>query len=137
MKTRDEMKAEAVRRMRALRIFPESIKQFENSDYVSLSEPPFGANYWLSDTEKDMASKVEEMSGGLVYFVVRTWTKIGEMISFLYVEKEEDEWCYFGEGSDNEVAYVMTYTYNLDAPDCSEFGEILVEPKNGGLQRIG
>ena len=40
---REAKKAEAVERMKALGIFPETVRQFEREDYVSVSEPPFGA----------------------------------------------------------------------------------------------
>ena len=43
---REAKKAEAVERMKALGIFPETVRQFEREDYVSVSEPPFGAFFW-------------------------------------------------------------------------------------------
>ena len=42
-KSREEKKVEAIERMRLLKIFPQTISQFEKSDLVSVSEPPFGA----------------------------------------------------------------------------------------------
>lgn len=37
--TRDEKKAEAIKRMKLADIFPQTIKQFEEDGYVSISEP--------------------------------------------------------------------------------------------------
>lgn len=47
-----EKKTEAVRRMEMLDIFPETIRQFENENLISVSEPPFGAFYWADDEQK-------------------------------------------------------------------------------------
>ena len=44
--TRDEKKAEAIKRMKLADIFPQTIKQFEEDGYVSISEPPVGAFFW-------------------------------------------------------------------------------------------
>ena len=44
----EEKKREALCRMRLLGIFPETIRQFEEDGYVSVSEPPLGAFYWCN-----------------------------------------------------------------------------------------
>ncbi|MBR6713259.1 MAG: hypothetical protein IKI76_09740 [Selenomonadaceae bacterium] len=41
--SRDKKKAEAVWRMKSLGIFPDTIRQFERRDLISISEPPLGA----------------------------------------------------------------------------------------------
>lgn len=38
--SREEKKTEAIARMKALGIFPDTIKQFKDDDYISISEPP-------------------------------------------------------------------------------------------------
>lgn len=38
--------------------------------------------------------------------------------------------------SNMKIYMISTYTYNLDDPDCSEFGDIRIASKNGCLIRI-
>ena len=48
----EEKKAEAIKRMEMFQIYPETIQQFEKENLVSVSEPPFGAFYWVDDETK-------------------------------------------------------------------------------------
>ena len=117
----EEKKAEAIRRMKMLGIFPETIKQFE-AGYVSRSEPPFGAYYWVEGEELEALRKFEEEHDCLVYTVVRSYTSIGLMDSYLFVGDDVEEWEL--DRDDLENGYAFTYTVNHDAPDCSEYGTI-------------
>lgn len=117
----EEKKAEAIRRMKMLGIYPETIKQFEDG-HVSRSEPPFGAYYWVEGKELEALRKFEEEHDYLVYTVVRSYTSIGTMDSYLYVSDCKDDWEL--DLDDLKEGYAFTYTINRDAPDCSEFGTI-------------
>lgn len=117
----EEKKAEAIRRMKMLGIFPETIKQFE-AGYVSRSEPPFGAYYWVEGEELEALQKFEEEHDYLVYTVVRSYTSIGMMDSYLFVGDDVEEWEL--DRDDLKDGYAFSYTVNYDAPDCSEFGTI-------------
>lgn len=117
----EEKKAEAIRRMKMLGIFPETIKQFE-AGYVSRSEPPFGAYYWVEGEELEALRKFEEEHDCLVYTVVRSYTSIGLMDSYLFVGDDIEGWEL--DRDDLENGYAFTYTVNYDAPDCSEYGTI-------------
>ena len=135
MITREMKKEEAIKRMKALGIIDDAIKQFKNDDVVMVTEPPLGGLYWCSDEEKEMVRKFEEEHNALVYMVVRAFTQFGEMDSLLYVSDWQEEWEY--ENEDLRDGYAMSYTINHDMPDCSEFGSIAVKPMFGGLIRIG
>nr|DAG11195.1 MAG TPA: hypothetical protein [Caudoviricetes sp.] len=117
----EEKKTEAIRRMKMLGIFPETIKQFE-AGYVSRSEPPFGAYYWVEGEELEALRKFEEEHDCLVYTVVRSYTSIGMMDSYLFVGDDVEEWEL--DRDDLKDGYAFSYTVNYDAPDCSEFGTI-------------
>lgn len=117
----EEKKVEAIRRMKMLGIFPETIKQFE-AEYVSCSEPPFGAYYWVEGEKLEALLKFEEEHDCLVYTVVRSYTSIGMMDSYLFVSGCKDDWD--SDREDLEEGYAFSYTVNYDAPDCSEFGTI-------------
>ena len=125
---------EAVKRMKTLGIFNDAIKQFQKQGIVMMSEPT-GGLYWIDDEQKHLVQEFEQEYGSLVYLVVRSYTTVGRMDSFLYVSDEEEEW----EMDNEDVAdgYAMTFTHNYDAPWCSEFGTIAVAEKFGGLVRVG
>lgn len=132
--TREKKKEEAIKRMKALGIINDAIKQFEEDDIVMVTEPPFGALYWLEDDEKEMVREFEEENNALVFMVVRAFTNFGKMDSLLFISDYEEEW-----EMDNEAivdGYVLSYTKNYDMPDCSEMGSIVVKPSFGGLLRV-
>lgn len=130
----EKKKQEAINRMKALGIFPETIKQFKGG-MVSYSEPPLGANYWLDDDQKKIVKGFEEEHNALVYFVIRSYTEFGKMDSLLYVCDYEEEWEMDRE--DINSGYVMVYTYVYDVPYFSEIGSIAVQGRFGGLVRVG
>ena len=131
--SRELKKAEAIKRMKALGIFPQTIKQFEEGK-ISYSEPT-GANYWLDEEQQKIVEEFEKEYNALVYFGIRSYTQFGKLDSFLYVSDHEDEWEY--DNADLKDEYVVAYVYNYDDPWCSELGGIAVKEKFGGLVRIG
>lgn len=130
----ENKKKEALKRMKALNIYSETISQFEEEDLLSYSVAPLGTNFWLNKEQREIVKKFEEEYNALVYFIVRTETELGTMDSFLYVSDHEDEWEMDNE--DLEYGYVVAYVYSYDAPEFSEFGSIAVKPRFGGLVRI-
>ena len=133
-KSREEKKVEAIARMEAVGIFPQTIEQFKDLDYVSISEPPFGAFYWAEGEDLKRIREFEEQYNALVYVVIRSYTNIGKLDSYLFVSNYDEEWeqdrDYLADRSP------LAYVYNHDMPDCSEFGSIGIEPTvAAGLQR--
>lgn len=131
--TRERKVEEAVKRMKALHISDDAIKQFVQEGTVMVSEPPLGALYWIDDELKQLVQQFEQEYNALVYLVVRCYSTLGKMDSFLYISDYDEEW-----EMDNEdvgAGYAMTYTHNYDAPYCSEFGSIGVKERFGGLIR--
>ncbi len=119
----EEKKAEAVKRMKLLGIYPETIRQFDKEDYVSLSEPPFGAYFWVQDEELERIREFEEKHNALVYTVVRgRYEDFGTLDAYLYVSDEKAEWEYDAENFGHGEAFA--YVYNHDDPYLSEFGYI-------------
>ena len=79
-------KAEAVRRMELLGIYPETIRQFEKHNLVSVSEPPLGAFFWANDGDLKRVKDFEEKYDALVYMVVRAYYKeLGKLDAYLFV----------------------------------------------------
>lgn len=130
----DEKKAEAVRRMKALDIAPEIIRQFEAEGRISISigirELPLGAFFWAKDEELQGVREFEREYNALVYHVVRSYPSIGKLDSYLYVSDHREEW-------DDDRARLnqgetCAYVYNHDMPDCSESGFIGIETTIAG-----
>ena len=122
---REAKKAEAVERMKALGIFPETVRQFEREDYVSISEPPVGAFFWAEGEDLQRIRECEESHNALVYLIVRSYTTFGKMDCYLYVSDHRDEW--EQDREDLKNCEPLCYVYNYDMPDCSEFGCVGIE----------
>lgn len=118
----EKKKLEAVDRMNALGIIPDAIRQFKRGEPVMVSEPPFGALYYVDDELQRAISDFESEYNAVVYLVVRSYTTFGKMDSLVFVSDEEDEWRMDREDINNGI--VFTYTINYDMQDCSEFGSI-------------
>ena len=136
----EKKKAEAIRRMKKLGIFNQTIKQFEKENLISVSEPPFGGLYWAEEDVLQRIREFEQEYNGLVFLVVRSAMNIAgdimEMDSYLFVSDYEEEWDMDNESIDD--GYVFAYVYNRTAPFCSEMGSIVVERTSaGGLIRVG
>lgn len=138
--SREDKKAEAIRRMKALKYFSPSIKEFKLYDKVMINEPPLGGHFYI-DYEPELVEKINELEARdniLVYAVVRSYLSDGfetfKMDSLLFVEDYKEEWEFFDE--DLPYKTIMTYTINWNEPDFSEYGSIGFDYTPGaGLKR--
>lgn len=103
--TREEMKAEALKNMKALGLMRNVIKEFE------------------------------ERTGDLVYHVIHNMTNFGEMYSMLIISKYKEDWDVMCQGFKGGQFRVFSYVYNKTDPMMSDMGSILVKPSIGGLRR--
>ena len=131
--TREEMKNEAIKRMKKLGLLGQVIKEFKENDILNLSESG-GYLYWLDEKQKKIVEDFEKESGNIVYHVVRSFTNMGEMLSLLIVSKYEEDWEMDWENIPD--GYVFSYVVNLDEPMFSEYGTITVQNRIGGLVRL-
>ena len=128
----EKMLEEAVKRMKALNIMSNVIKEFETDRVINKSE--FGGIlYWLDDREKKVVRKFQEDTGAIVYACILNHMEFGDCLSLLYVSSHEEEWEY--DMGDLKEKCPFVYVYNFDAPELSEFGHIGVCPRYGGLAR--
>lgn len=118
----EEKRREAVDRMKAMKILPQAVKEFEESGRVFVSEPPLGGLFELDDGQRKTIADFEREYNALVYFAVRSYTNFGTMDSFFYVSDHKDEW----ESDRHDIKYdvALVYVHNHDMPDCSELGYI-------------
>lgn len=133
--SREEKKAEALKRMKSWGIFDQTIKQFEKEDLVSISEPPVGAFFWVEGEKLEEMKRFEAENNALVYCIVRSYTSIGIMDAYLYVSDYKEEWEMDHE--DQKELKQLAYVINHQMPDCSEFGSIgLKRTIAAGLKRV-
>ncbi len=130
--TREQMKEEAVKRMKMLGIYKRAIKEFEQEGKLNVSRGGF--LYWLDDDYKEKVAEFEEKFGGLAFLAIEDNTEFGKLLSILYVSRYQGEW-----ESDRDAlrtVFPSAYVFNLDAEECSEFGSIGVRNQFGGLVRV-
>ena len=137
--TRAELKNEAIKRCEILKekgAFKQSVNQFIKNDKVSISEPPFGAFYWLNEEEQKQVEGFEKQYNSLVYMVIRSFTELGTLDAYLYVSQYKEEW--EQDLQDLKEGCPLCYVYNKECPEFSEFGSIGFEvvKMSGGLKRI-
>ena len=131
--TPEEMKEEAVSRMGKLRIMKKPvISSFKEEDVLYMSEAG-GILYYLNEKAKAAVEEVKS-HGLLPYAVIRGHYVFGEVYTVLYVGPDKEKWAF--ERPDRE-GILDAYAYNADAPECSEYGPVLISPANGGLVRVG
>ena len=138
--TKTEAREEAVKRMKLLNIFPQTINEFEDEGTVNYSDYGCGILYWLDDSMKKMVSKFEDDHNAVVYHVIHDRTAFGELLSLLFVGVDEQEYWEeereeLQDRSEDGNIYTRAYVYNLSEPMFSEYGYIGITPKNGGLRR--
>lgn len=132
--SREEKKIEAIARMKMWGIFPETVKQFKNDDLISESIPPVGACFWIEGEQLERLRRFEKENNALVYFVIHSYTNIGELENYLYVSDYPEEWKM--DRDDIGAGQQLCYVVNHDMPDCSEFGSIGIElTPAAGLRR--
>ena len=118
----ERKKEEAIKRMKVLGILPETIKEFEKDNLVSLSESPLGGYYWAEKDTQDYIKDIEKRLDMLVYTGIRSYTQFGVLEAFLYVSDYESEWEEERELlKQNETT---AYVRNCDDDICSDIGSI-------------
>lgn len=129
-------KAEAVKRMKMLKLDKSVIKEFLQDDTVFYSERQnsiFQAVlYYVSDDEQ-LAKKVKEFEeeyNALVYHVQLTHTVYGKMYSFLYISKSQDEWSLDIDDLENDCCYAFVWNNEIE-----DIGLIGVKSAMGGIVR--
>ena len=130
--TREQMKIEALERMKKLQLMDCVTRDFRNDGVLYESEG-MGALYFLNEDEQKYVDDFEKSSDCLVYHVIHNMTNFGELYSMLYVSPYEEEWEYDRE--DLESGIVMANVLNVSG-GFTDMGSIGVRPSIGGLIRI-
>ena len=119
--TRDQLKTEAQKWMELMKVNPKIINRFIKDDQTMIATPDYGYCI-LSPTEQEELRQMEAKYDIVVYMIIRAYTNIGTLDSFLYVSKYPDEWEM--EREDIKSGIVMTYTINREDSLLSDWGSI-------------
>lgn len=131
---KEDMKKEAVARLESLQIRKDILDAFKDKGELRLSFA--GMPLELTESQKDRVRKFEEKTECMVYHVIQDFTNLGEMLTFLYVSPDKEEWEMDRE--DLKMGTPLAYVANLDNEMFSEFGSVSVEaylPGKSGLVR--
>ncbi len=132
----EEMKREAIRRMELLKLDDRTIRDFERDGSVSLSQQ-IGDQIFLQPSDDEISARVKRFEQGyecLVYHVL--WADspmVGECWSLLFVSPASSDW-------NSERKYIessgLVYAY-VESEMEDGVSEIMVQPQNGSLIRLG
>lgn len=129
--TIEQMKEEAVRRMRLLHMHPNVEADFLDG-IINYSVE--GILFWQSSEQMERIQAFEQQTGNLVYHVLDGYyLDIGRLLTLLYVTPDKNEWP--RERKDLIAGEIFTYVINVDCEYFSEYGIVGIEPFVGGLRR--
>ena len=129
---REELKQEALKRMKLIKLSSQCIKAFETEDKVWTSER--GILYDDEDVQKLVEAFEKDHPGYLVYHVDHTVLEFGDCYSFFIVSPYKEDWQM--ETDDLKDGYAFCYVKNIDDDFCSEFGTIAFKSIFGGVCRV-
>ena len=130
--TKELQMEEAIKRMKMLKLHKNVINEFKEGQ-LNMSENG-GILYWVDDTYLPKIREIEKKYNLVVYHVIHDFTYFGDILTLLYVSKDEEEWEM--DRQDLIDGYPCAYVINLDDDYCSEFGSVEIVPQIGGLKRI-
>ena len=131
--TIEEMKEEAIWRMKHLHLAEDVIRDFEKEER-ELNLSLYGEIFGLSAMQKEKVRNFEETTGTLAYHLILDTLEFGDLLTFLYVSNRPDEWGM--EREDLAALRPIAYVYNVESPNCSEFGTVEIRPNKGALVRV-
>ena len=137
--SKEKQKQEALKRMKALQLSEQVIKDFKDNNKLYYSERQnriFNAVlYWVDNDEKyvEIVKKFEKKTKSLVYHCQLTHLEFGDCLSLLFVSAHEEDWDYENQLLKQGVAFA--WVENLDDEWCSEMGSIGIKPSMGGIVR--
>lgn len=130
-----ENKAKALAFIKQLKLHPNVETELREDDIVNVSEGPDAILFWSSD-EQDKTINMLQRNDNIVWHIVKGTYILGgtdQVVMEAYLlttDEDEDKLSEYYNGCE-----VFAYVKNLTWPDCSEYGYVRVQMKNGGLIR--
>ncbi len=132
--TREEQKAEALKRMALMELPPDIIRAFEESGTVMACGDADGKFQPTDEKTLEKIKEIENQYGLLVYLSVNSELFYDSLSNLLFVGKYPEEWEM--DHADLIDGYTLVYCINWTSPMCSEMGSIAVErTPSGGIIR--
>lgn len=126
----DELKQEALERLKILKVDEHIIKFFENNNTLYVTDPTGRASQ-LTDREKAIVKKYEDRWNILVYYLIHTSKGLEEEYHLLFVAKNKDDWN--AEKEDLKQGNVLTQKLVLDFVTEDETNYLKVYSKRGAV----
>lgn len=131
--TLDEMKAEALLRMKEVIDYTDLINYFEETGLPQVYEPPYGASYILENDELEKVREIEDSRNIFVWGIIRCFMMYNRqevtVDCMLHVSQNKDEWEQEREDLRNGMPFVYTITKEFPLID---HGHINVYKSKGG-----
>ena len=131
--THEDMKAEALFRMKQVIRHEQIIKEFDKDDLPQLYEPPFGASYALENNELEAVRQIENIHNVLVWGVIRCYMKHNKqdvaVDCMLNVSNSRKDWEQERKDLFTGCPFVFTIMYDYDIRD---HGYINIYQSEGG-----
>lgn len=134
MLTKAEQKENAIKNLNRIGSYKPYTRAFEKG-VVTMYEG-YGGYYVEEDELLKKIKEIENKYGGTVYAVIHQITNIGELYTMLWTGQAEDESGFDVEDYGTNMYYVRSYVWNKTYEDCSEFGDVVIQPALGGLIRL-
>jgi hypothetical protein len=141
--SREAMKDEALERMELLGLPPYAKAAFKVDDYLTLSDVTDKVCQsrvdGVPEDIKKLIKEFEEKFGALIFHVIHT---IGlyegtETYDCLSVSPYGSDWDYERDlMEDRGDMWSMSYSINVNVPDCSDSGSIKIENHSGVFKRV-
>ena len=127
----------AIQCLEKLGIYKPYINKFKSSKTLPCFFENFGG-FW-ADQEPELYQKIKEVEnefGCLVYAVTHELTDFGECWSMLCVNKAAEEMSEVLGTFNTREYYAFAYVWNKSNESLSEFGDVVVAARFGGIKRI-
>lgn len=127
----------AIQCLEKLDIYKPYINKFKSQKTLPCFFENFGG-FWV-DQEPELFSKIREVEdefGCLVYAVTHELTNFGEYWSMLCVTKAAEEMSEVLGTFNSMEYYAFAYVWNKSNEILSEFGDIVVAARFGGIKRL-
>lgn len=133
-------KEKGIAYLKQLDVINAVIDEFDKNDLVNCSYEPRGILYWADSKQRETIIKLEnEFDGTRVWHIIKgtyfvdkdTDETMDATIYLLATDDDENELQHY-EDDYYAFAYVQNDTYDY----LSEYGDVVISPRNGGISRV-